>query len=49
MIWLSVAQGADNVIQERLSVAGKTFWPSTQKHLEEFGRMGLRNLCLAYK
>jgi magnesium-transporting ATPase (P-type) len=44
-----VVQGADNVIQERLSLEGKRFWPPTQKHLEEFGRMGLRTLCLAYK
>lgn len=28
---------------------GKQFWGATQKHLEEFGRVGLRTLCLAYK
>ena len=42
-------QGADNVIQERLSTEGKVFWKATQGHLEDFGRNGLRTLCLAYR
>ena len=42
-------QGADTVIQERLSAEGKVFWKETQSHLEEFGKTGLRTLCLAYR
>ena len=42
-------QGADTVIYERLSRAGRTFADSTLAHLEEFGNQGLRTLCLAYR
>ena len=42
-------QGADTVTLERLSAEGKTHWKATQGHLEEFGKTGLRTLCLAYR
>lgn len=37
------------MIQERLSREGRSFWKPTQTHLEEFGKEGLRTLCLAYR
>lgn len=46
---IPVLQGADSVIQERLSSSGREFWKATQSHLEDFGRTGLRTLCLAFK
>ena len=44
-----MGQGADSVIVERLSEAGRSFWPATRAHLEEFGSHGLRTLCLAFR
>ena len=46
---VAISQGADTVIYERLSEAGRRFADVTLDHLEEFGNQGLRTLCLAYR
>lgn len=43
------AQGADNVIFERLADGNDELKRATREHLEQFGSAGLRTLCLAYR
>ena len=44
---LLFTKGADNVIYERLSANGNDFKNSTQEHMDEWAKCGLRTLCLA--
>ena len=44
---LLFTKGADNVIYERLSANGNDFENSTQEHMDEWAKCGLRTLCLA--
>lgn len=45
---LTISQGADTVIFERLSKDGEKYKDTTLKHLEEFANTGYRTLCFAY-
>ncbi|KAH7921381.1 phospholipid-translocating P-type ATPase [Leucogyrophana mollusca] len=44
-----LTKGADNVIFERLKAGGDELKKTTEEHLDEFARDGLRTLTLAYK
>ncbi|WOK93870.1 hypothetical protein Cni_G02571 [Canna indica] len=42
-------KGADSIILDRLSKAGRTYESETVKHLKGYGEAGLRTLALAYR
>ncbi|EGO21270.1 hypothetical protein SERLADRAFT_351381 [Serpula lacrymans var. lacrymans S7.9] len=44
-----LTKGADNVIFERLKEGGEELKKTTEQHLDDFAREGLRTLTLAYK
>ncbi|GBG84313.1 GT47-family glycosyltransferase [Chara braunii] len=44
-----MCKGADSVIYERLSVAGRKYASVTAEHLKQYGEAGLRTLALSYR
>ncbi|EPS70075.1 hypothetical protein M569_04671, partial [Genlisea aurea] len=44
-----LCKGADSIILDRLSRAGRKYQDATTKHLIDYGEAGLRTLALAYK